>query len=384
MHAQHSLHRRHSIKVIGYISMKDASAERHAFNSRNRSETDMEAIAAGSSIVAFIEIAASTCSAITGIVRRFRDAPEEFRQIARQLSLLYSELHFINDLRGEAGEEELALLPDEAIDLSKALQAAQTLIRDVQKACEKYKQDEKSGLPIRLRWAVHDQAKWKNIVSRLQQIQFSLHTILLLINMYVISSHKINTRFKLMISRIANLSRNAIAKASSLAVTSNTTLLQDVAAIRTTIEETRRQGKTPENIVLNGLVTRDPHDKNQFWKSMTFLEQSWLRFLGIEAVLSMYGNDYQTTYNLSGRYSCRLLGLRLICIDLRLRRFPIAGLGLSFISGGVSVKNVVPEDSEIMAACKAGDIISVKDLFRSRQASPNDVTPENSSPLRVS
>ena len=76
--------------------------------------------------------------------------------------------------------------------------------------------------------------------------------------------------------------------------------------------------------------------------------------------------------------------MRLICLDLRLRRFPIAGLGLSFVSGGVSVKNIVPEDSKIMAACKTGDIVSVKELFRTRQASPNDVTPENSSPLRVS
>ncbi len=162
-------------------------------------------------------------------------------------------------------------------------------------------------------------------------------------------------------------------------------MLQDVAAIRKAVEEDMQQGKAPENIVLNGLVTRDPHDKNQFWKSIVFLEKSWLHYLGIEAVLSMYGNDYQTTYNLSARGRLyRLLGLRLICLDLRLRRFPIAGLGLAFISGGLSVKNVVPEDSKIMTACKTGDIVSVKGLFRTRQASPHDVTPQNSSPLRVS
>jgi hypothetical protein len=188
-----------------------------------------------------------------------------------------------------------------------------------------------------------------------------------------------------MTSRITNLSRNAIATASSLAITSNATLLQDVAAIRKTMEEETRQGKCPENIVLNGLVTRDPHDKNQFWKSIAFLEESWLYYVGIEAVLSMYGNDYQTTYNFSLRYRpYRVLGLRLISLDLRLRRFPIAGLGLSFIAGGLSVKNVVPENSEIMTACKTGDVVSVRELFRTRRASPNDVTAGNSSPLRVS
>src|SRR5690349_3642691 len=120
----------------------------------------------------------------------------------------------------------------------------------------------------------------------------------------------------MIISRIANLSRKAIATASCLAITSNAALLQDVAAIRTTLKDVTQRGKTPENIVLNGLITRDPHDKNQFWKSMVFLEKSWLHFLGMEAVLSMYGNDYQTTYNFSGRYRLhRLLGLRLISLD---------------------------------------------------------------------
>lgn len=181
------------------------------------------------------------------------------------------------------------------------------------------------------------------------------------------------------------MSRHAVATASSLAITSSTILLQDVAAIRRTLEEDAQQGKAPENLVLNGLVTRDPHDKNKFWKSIVFLEKSWMYFLGIEAVLSMYGNDYQTTYNFSWRYRLhRLLGLKLVCLDLRLRRFPIAGLGISFIAGGLSVKNVVPEDSTIMTACKQGDVVSVKELFRTGQASPNDVTPQNSSPLRVS
>ena len=183
-------------------------------------------------------------------------------------------------------------------------------------------------------------------------------------------------------SRIASLSRKAIATASSLAITSNVSLLQDVAAIRESVESIAKQGRPQENIVLNGLITRAPHDGISFWKSIVFLEKSWIRFLGIEAVLSIYGNDYQTTYDFSARQS--FLGLRLLCLDLRLRRFPLAGLGLSFGGGGLTMKNVVPEDSVIMTACKRGDVITVRELFRSGLASPNDVTPENSNPLRVS
>lgn len=354
-------------KMTCHTSTGGGPVEKNFFNNTTSRETDtMEAIASGSAFITFIQIAAITCSAATDIVRRFRDAPEEFLQIARQLSLLQSELTFINNLQGEAGDDNLALLPNEVEDLSKALKEAETLILEVQGACEKYKQDGKVKKQTRLRWVFHDQSKLKGVVSRLEPVRTSLQTILLAINL-----------------RIANLSRHAVATASSLAITSNTILLQDVATIRKTLQEDAQQGKAPENLVLNGLATRDPHDKNKFWKSLVFLEKSWLYFLGIEAVLSMYGNDYQTTYNFSWRCRLhRLLGLKLVSLDLRLRRFPIAGLGLSFIAGGLSVKNIVPEDSTIMTACKKGDVLSVRELFRTGQASPNDVTPQNSSPLR--
>jgi hypothetical protein len=72
-------------------------------------------------------------------LRRFYDAPEELQQIARQPTLLHSELHFTNELQGEAGEEDLALFPDEANDLCRALEQAQTLVSSVTKACKKYK-----------------------------------------------------------------------------------------------------------------------------------------------------------------------------------------------------------------------------------------------------
>jgi hypothetical protein len=141
-------------------------------------------------------------------------------------------------------------------------------------------------------------------------------------------------------------------------------------------------GEVQKNLVLKGFVTRDPHEGIDFWKSVKLLENSWLRFLGIEAVLSIYGNDYQTTYDFSARQS--LLGLKFLCLDLCVRRFPLAGLGFSIFNSGIKLKNVVPEDSLIIEACKRGDVIMVRDLFRTGRASPDDITPENSNPLRVS
>jgi hypothetical protein len=183
-------------------------------------------------------------------------------------------------------------------------------------------------------------------------------------------------------SRISSLSRKAIAASSDLAKTRHVALIEDIASIRKTVNLVAQRKQPQKDIVLKGLVTRDPHEGIDFWTSLKYLEKSWLRFLGIEAVVSVYGNDYQTTYDFYARQS--LFGLKVFCLDLCIRRFPLAGLGISIVSSGIKVKNIIPEDSLIIEACKKGDVISVRELFRTGQASPDDVTPENSNPLRVS
>ncbi len=145
----------------------------------------MEAIAAGGSIIAFVQIAASICSGAIDIVKRYKGAPAEFRQVARQLSLLQSELNFIHNLQGEAGDDNLTLLTNETEDLSSALAEAEALILEVRSACAKHKADGKLKAAPRLHWVFHDQSKFKNVVSRLQQVEMSLQPILLLVNMYL-------------------------------------------------------------------------------------------------------------------------------------------------------------------------------------------------------
>lgn len=185
-----------------------------------------------------------------------------------------------------------------------------------------------------------------------------------------------------MISRIANLARKHIELHSTLSKTSFTILLKDVDTIRKIVERDTQQGRIPENMVLNGLVTRNPHERNKFWKSFVRLEESWLNYLtGIRAGFSCYGNDYQTTFDISATY--RLFGYKMVVTHLRVRRFPLAGSGLNYVLGETRVKNVVSENSKIMIACKMGDLDMVRRLFVGREASPFDVTPQNSTPLRV-
>ena len=167
--------------------------EKHPIDNTKATDTDdagnieMEVFGCGASAIAFIQVAATTCAVATDIVRRFRDAPEEFKQLARQLNLLQSELSFLNNLQSVALDNDLALLPNELVDLLKALKSAEALMRKVQNACQKFtpKHDTTTKTPAKLIWVFHDQSKMNALMLRLGRVLKSLHTILLLVNLYV-------------------------------------------------------------------------------------------------------------------------------------------------------------------------------------------------------
>jgi len=143
----------------------------------------MDIVSSGASVVAFITLTAKTVIALTDIVGRFRGAPQELLHLSRQFELLHSELTFINNLRESSSDDNLDLLPDEVIGLRHALNVADLVIKDVQKACEKYKQEGKVKTYNKLVWVFHDQSKMRETVSRLQQAEMSLHSILLCMNL---------------------------------------------------------------------------------------------------------------------------------------------------------------------------------------------------------
>ncbi|KAJ4305582.1 hypothetical protein N0V90_001113 [Kalmusia sp. IMI 367209] len=53
------------------------------------------------------------------------------------------------------------------------------------------------------------------------------------------------------------------------------------------------------------------------------------------------------------------------------------------INGSLNFCNLVPVESEIVKACKRGDIIAVRDLFREHMASPNDISADDKSLLWI-
>lgn len=136
---------------------------------------------------------------------------------------------------------------------------------------------------------------------------------------------------------------------------------------------------------LSSLLNRNPQAWNILFGSWRSLDHSWLAELGLQLILTCYGNSLHTSYFVSGKIGpWRRFGLRAICFDLGLRVFPLAIPGFSILGASLSLRNVVPESSEIILACQNGDTHAVRELFLSRRASPYDVTPENSTVMRVS
>lgn len=55
----------------------------------------------------------------------------------------------------------------------------------------------------------------------------------------------------------------------------------------------------------------------------------------------------------------------------------------SFPKLGLRPQSIVPNDSEIIRACEAGDITRIQGMFKTREAHPNDRTTDDLTVLRV-
>jgi hypothetical protein len=78
-----------------------------------------------------------------------------------------------------------------------------------------------------------------------------------------------------------------------------------------------------------------------------------------------------------------LFCLKAFSMDVRLRLVSLFAVEVSAISTGVILKNVIPENSLIMTACQAGNTSVVLNLLNRDEASVNDITPDNFSPISV-
>ena len=120
-----------------------------------------------------------------------------------------------------------------------------------------------------------------------------------------------------------------------------------------------------------------------FWVILA-MAGNWqfLQMVKIWASIFSRKNKNQAIYAVSFRLHA-LFCLRTLCLDFRVYHESLLCLKTTLVGSGLRIRNFVPEDAEIMGACRNGHTAYVWRLFQERRASVNDVTPTNRSPLRV-
>lgn len=98
------------------------------------------------------------------------------------------------------------------------------------------------------------------------------------------------------------------------------------------------------------------------------------RYARINNAISSYWDENQTTYHVALRSKLpRLFGERALNLEFTIRHYALCWFGVSLLQGNISINNAISKDSAIMTACFRGDEKWVRDLFRNREAGPNDL-----------
>lgn len=111
----------------------------------------------------------------------------------------------------------------------------------------------------------------------------------------------------------------------------------------------------------------------------------WKHQLSGDFALNTSKNEYQAAYELYARipiFTPR--GRMAFVLSLSLRKLHGYLPNVSVLGGGINFLNMVPADSEIVSACKSGDILAVRNLFREKKAAPNDMCVSGRTLLYVS
>lgn len=104
----------------------------------------------------------------------------------------------------------------------------------------------------------------------------------------------------------------------------------------------------------------------------------WLaRYLGITAYLIMSRDYSYNKHSITIRWP-------LLWALVFMGRMSFYGFWPTSLSVSLRPQAIIPTGSELIEACKANDVQTLQTLFASGRAHPNDVTPDNLTPLRVS
>lgn len=158
---------------------------------------------------------------------------------------------------------------------------------------------------------------------------------------------------------------------------------QNIVEIRHALLKARSKNETIDEKSRGLLLSSGKNNDLSWWSWARYTDlqahNSWLR-----ATISAYGNRFQTNYWIFIRTSLPGLATqRAMFFELKLRSYALLLLSLSLPFASLSIRNIVPETSPLLIACKEGNVGKVISLFDRHKGSPNDITLSNTTPLQV-
>ncbi|KAF2810704.1 ankyrin [Mytilinidion resinicola] len=301
----------------------------------------MEPISAVASIVTLIALAKEISFLTTDLFRGLHSAPRELARLQEQTNLIVKELQCLESNANQSGIDQL-LDGSEIRTLGEALKVAKCNIGAIHKECGNLGQKSKR----RIMWVLFEKKKAEEYLMHLQKTEISLSVVLQLTNMKMTSTAYVETK-------------------------------QHFKKTQDAIETLRieRQLQTPSALVRPNQNTSKTAPKSQRYLNALMLSEFWKWLLACELIILTTTDGSQLRYDCLAIFLLPTLARRLaVKISLSFQRPSSTWSNIVLLGGRLSMVNYVPNDSEIIMACRKGDLVAVRDLFRRGKASPNDVS----------
>ncbi|KAH7068628.1 ankyrin repeat-containing domain protein [Paraphoma chrysanthemicola] len=315
----------------------------------------MEVVGAVASIVTLAALAKEVWTLSSDLLHNYQDAPKELVRISNQAALICLELKCISQSH-KSHDLTSSFTNEEAWIFQQSLRAAKTSLAAICHSCQRHSSDE-SRASSRIAWTLFDRKTVERHLQHLQQTETSLCVILQVINIRAgIQARDENSR-------------------------QNGTILAQLKAYR---DENQRSHSSQTGASQPGDGTTFQIDSLiafRFLKSVA-IPESWKPILQSEVLLVQSSNEFQNAYELYARLPFFWFwGQKAFMLSTSLRKLRTSWPNFQVLNGSVSFCNIVAVESEVVAACRRGDIIAVRDLIRERRASPNDVSVDDKSLL---
>ncbi|KAM5363644.1 hypothetical protein ACJZ2D_011928 [Fusarium nematophilum] len=324
----------------------------------------MEVLGAVASAVALMEAGSKATRLAARAAFYLKDAPVELAGLRDKITALEAQLALITSVHIDTPLPVLVLTSFEE-GLTAVENAIRVVLDKITVADQK-----SSGFRRNVRWALLTRRTVLDLEDRVHQAQQSMIFQLALMNLHF---HKNYKHVQDETSRFQSEARLAFAQIWHLEKllgspgVSHTVFAHDQEKLLKSTEHLPKSSKRAPPLWGRSITT-----KSQLG--------AWLLFLGIQGIVLRK----RSTNN------------SMTCISIKFRLPPLWGfLGKMIVADFVTQRstfyriprfktrsfNIVPEDADIMEACKQGNVAGVRRLLEQRRASAFDITPSNYSPL---